>query len=62
MLTVPTTPRPSDPVLPDPGGWTGVCLHLVTQPRTAGSGEEIRGRGSASSRPFGPIPSTARLR
>jgi hypothetical protein len=31
MLTVPTTPRPSDPVLPDPGGWTGVCPHLVTR-------------------------------
>jgi hypothetical protein len=33
MLTVPTTPRPSIPVLPDPGGWTGVCPHLATQLR-----------------------------
>ena len=33
MLTVPTTPRPSDPVLPDPGGLTWVCLHLATQRR-----------------------------
>ena len=29
MLTVPTTPRQSDPGLPDPGGWPSVCLRLV---------------------------------
>ncbi len=37
MLTVPTTPRQSDPGLLDPGGWPPVCLHLVILLRTPGS-------------------------
>ena len=34
MLTVPTTPRQSDPGLPDPGGRPPVCLRLVILLRT----------------------------
>ena len=37
MLTVPTTPRQSDPGLPDPGGWPPACLGLVVLLRTPGS-------------------------
>jgi hypothetical protein len=35
MLTVPTTPRQSDPGLPDPGGWPPVCLRLDILLRTS---------------------------
>jgi hypothetical protein len=35
MLTVPTTPRQSNPGLPDPGGWPPVCLRLVILLRTS---------------------------
>jgi len=34
MLTVPTTPRQSDPGLPNPGGWPPACLNHVIKVRT----------------------------
>jgi len=55
MLTGPTTPRLSEPCLPIPGGWTGVCLRLNNRPRVQlqeqGSAATTRTNGAIRFRP-----------